>query len=267
MTKYLLTDFELNGYDDSDFVCTYFDDVTKQVHAHKYGTTRAAAPTMIGWNGNVSSVVIDGEACLYPTPEAVEGARVWLEEYLLLRLQRADVDAVDQPQVKDLHEGLVVRLKEGCRYALTTSEPCHKCAGSGKWINPKNPSDARDCFGCKGTGAHITGKAKDTNGKQLWQKLTAGQFGAVVDWRSFGTFYANGCNRPGPSNTTVQFRLDSGEIVRAGLSKLRLHREYQPIETLRAKVYDLSLGLQFSAIYPRHAWDTHNYARKVTDHL
>lgn len=40
MTKYVLTDYEINGYDDSDFMLTYWDDVTKKVDVHMHGTTR-----------------------------------------------------------------------------------------------------------------------------------------------------------------------------------------------------------------------------------
>jgi hypothetical protein len=265
MSKYLLTDFELNGYDDSDFMCTYYDDVKHEVHAHMYGTTRCAAPTNIGWANGVSSVIVDGEACLAPTAEVVESARIWLEEHIFSRMVREDQRLVDEPDVPHLHVGLQVRVKEACKYALTTSQPCNKCSGSGKWINPKNSQDARDCFGCKGTGQHVTGKLKDDKGKQVWEKLVPGMFGSVVDWRSFGQFFSNGYNRPSPHNTTVQFRLDDGKIVRAGLSKLRLHRDYKTAQELRERANRLSLSYEFSGIYPGHAWDTHNFARAALE--
>jgi len=262
--KYLLTDFELNGYDDSDFMCTYWDDQAKVVKAHCYGTTRAAAPTMIGWNRGISSVVIEGEVCFMPTAEVVEEARQWLEAYIFDRLECADVRLVDEPDVQDLHQGLMVRLKKDCRYQLNTTEPCQKCGGSGKWTNnPRNPQDARDCFGCKGTGQHVTGKQKDANGKLCFERLTAGMFGTVIDWRSFGQFFANGYNKPSRHNTTVQFRLEGGRVVRASLENLRLHREYKTHAELRERARSLSFHYEFSAIYPRHAWDTHNFARQV----
>jgi hypothetical protein len=263
MTKYLLTDWEINGYNDSDFMCTYYDDSTKEVKSHTYGTTRFAAPTMIGWNNNVSSVDIDDEVCLMPTREVVESARVWLEEYIFNRMVAADKLLVDSPDVENLHEGLSVRLTADCRYQLTTSEPCIKCSGSGNWVNPKNAADKRECFSCKGTGLHITGKLKDANGKLVYEKLAAGTFGSVVDWKSFGQFYANGYNKPNRQNTTVQFKLLSGKIVRASLEKLRLNREYLSIEELRASARKQSYSYEFSKIYPRSAWDTHNFAREV----
>ena len=265
MTKYLLTDWEINGYDDSDFMCTYFDTTDNAVHTHCYGTTRCAAPTMIGWSSDgVSSVVIRGEACLAPTKEIVEQARLWMEEYIFGTLERADARLVDTPDVKDLHEGLEVRLLSACRMQLKETEACLKCAGTGKWTNPKNAIDQRDCFGCKGTGQHITGKKKDANGKLTYEKLVAGMHGIVVDWRSFGKFYGDrGYNKPDRYNTTVQFKLDDGRVVRASLEKIRLHREYASSEVLRAKARELSFNYQFSAIYPRHAWDTYNYASAI----
>lgn len=262
MTKYLLTDWEINGYDDSDFMCTYWDDVERRVFAHCYGTTRAAAPTNIGWNGDVSSVVVGDEPCLAPTVEKVEEARQWLEGYIFDRLEVADVRMVDTPDVKDLHAGLEVRLLADCRMQVNETEPCAKCFGVGKWVNPRNIADKRDCFGCKGTKVHIIGKKKDANGKLVFEKLNAGMHGTVVDWRSFGQFYRNGYNQPGRGNTTVQFCVD-GRTVRASLEKIRLHREYEDKDSLREKAKSLSFNYQFSAIYPKHAWDTHNFAAQV----
>lgn len=72
----------------------------------------------------------------------------------------------------------------------------------------------------------------------------------------------NGYNQPGRENTTVQFCVD-GRTVRASLEKIRLHREYQDKDSLREKAKSLSFNYQFSAIYPKHAWDTHNFAAQV----
>ncbi len=262
MTLYLLTDWEVNGYSDSDFWCTYYNTEDKTVHACEYGSTRYAGARTIGWNGNVSTVVINGEHALAPTAEIVEEARQWLEGHIFERMVELDKRLVDEPNVEDLHPGLEVRLLADCKMQVNETEKCLKCGGSGHWTNPRNSADKRDCFGCKGTGTHVSGKKK-VDGKLVYDKLSLGTHGSVVDWRSFGKFYSNGYNKPNRHNTSVQFRLEDGKVVRASLEKLRLHREYTAEHELRAKAKELSFSYGFSAIYPRHAWDCHNFAAQV----
>ena len=146
---------------------------------------------------------------------------------------------------------------------LRYSSACIKCSGSGKWVNPRNESDKRECFACKGSGKHVGGKLKDENGKQIYKELPAGLVGEVIDWGSFGQFYASGYNKPGRSNTSVQFRTKDGEVVRASLAKLRLDQHYRDDSYLYGKAEELSFHYGFSALYPRHAWDTCNYAAQV----
>ena len=221
MTKYVLTDWEINGYDDSDFMLTYWDTDSKKMGTHLHGSTRfggcicskenalpdqpagsssyhlcakleyQGAGMVPGGEGHYV-VKEPGEWLLMPTAAIVEEARLWLEEHIFQRLTAADKLLVDEPEVKDLHEGLEVRLTADCKMQVNTTEPCQKCAGTGKWVNPKKPADKRDCFACKGTGQHFTGKAKDANGKLVFERLTTGMPGTVVDWTSFGQFYARG---------------------------------------------------------------------------
>ena len=287
MAKYVLTDWEINGYDDSDFMLTYWDDESKTMRSHLHGSTRFggcmckrenALPehpqgsssyhlcATLEYQSETSSYRVkeQGEWLLMPTAEVVEQARLWLEEHIFQRLTKVDKRTVDEPDVSDLHEGLEVRLLADCKMQLNTTEPCQKCSGSGKWINPRNPADKRHCFGCKGTGEHVTGKAKDANGKLVYAKLKKDAHGKVVDWKSFGQFYSRGYNQPSRFNTSVQFRLESGEGARASLEKMRLHRDYAAAETLRAKARDLSFNYQFSAASgAKFAWDTHNFAAQV----
>ncbi len=264
MSKFLLTDWEINGYDDSDFMCSYYDDVTNTIGFHEYGTTRAAAPTNIGiYPDGTTSVKVDGDILLMPNADVVEKARQVLEDRILALMIQADKRLVDEPDVQDLHEGLRVRLTENARMQVRESSPCRKCNGGGKWINPRNPDDKRDCFACNGSGQHVGAKVKGDDGKQVWENLPAGLSGVVVDKRSFGQFYARGYNRPNRHNTTVQFRTDSGKVVRAGLSKLRLDRDYADVNGLRERAKQASFNYGFSALYPRHAWDTHNFAAQV----
>jgi hypothetical protein len=263
MSKFLLTDWEINGYDDSDFMCSYYDDATNVIGFHCYGSTRYPSATVIAIGGGITSVEVGGESLLMPNAEVVEKARLALEEHIFQRLTNADKRLVDEPDVDDLREGIEVRLTTNARMQVRESAPCQKCSGSGKWTNPRNANDKRDCFSCKGSGQHVGAKVKGEDGKQAWDVLPAGLTGKVVDWKSFGQFYANGYNKPNRDNTTVQFRTSDDKLVRASLNKLRLHREYQFPASLRARARELSFNYGFSAMYPRFAWDTHNFAAQV----
>lgn len=264
MSKFLLTDWEINGYNDSDFMCSYYDDVANVIGFHEYGTTRFAAPTNIGINADgTTSVTVDGEVLRMPNAEMVEKARQVLEDRILALMVDADRRLVDEPDVDDLRDGLRVRLTEKAKMQVRTSESCQKCNGSGKWTNPRNPNDKRDCFSCKGSGQHVGAKVKGDDGKQVWEVLPAGISGVVVEHRSFGTFYARGYNRPNRHNTTVSFRTDGGKVVRAGLSKLRLDRDYESVDAMRERAKRASFNYGFSALYPRHAWDTFNHAARI----
>lgn len=263
MAKFLLTDWEINGYDDSDFMASYYDDKTNTIGFTCYGSTRYPSASVISIGGGLTSVVVDGENLLTPNAEVVEKARLVLEESIFQKLVAADKRLVETPDVEDLKEGLSIRLTAKARMQVRETEPCQKCSGSGKWINPRNANDKRDCFACKGSGQHVGAKRKNEQGKQVYEELPAGLSGKVVDWTSFGQFYASGYNKPNRENTTVQFRLADGKVVRASLSKMRLDRDYRPAEELRARARDLSFNYGFSALYPRFAWDTCNYAAQV----
>ena len=264
MSKFLLTDWEINGYDDSDFMCSYFDDVTNTIGFTCYGSTRYPSATIIGHNADGStSVVVNNEALLMPTAEVVEKARLVLEENIFQRLVKADKRLADSPEPEDLKVGLKVTLRTSARMQVRSTEPCNKCSGSGKWVNPRNANDKRDCFACKGSGQHVGAKLKNDNGKAVWEVLPVGLSGEVVDWTSFGQFYANGYNKPNRDNTTVQFRTSGGQLKRASLNKLGLSRDYTPETELRERAKSLSFNYGFSALYPRFAWDTCNYAAKV----
>lgn len=266
MSKFLLTDWEINGHDDSDFMCSYYDDVANVIGFYEYGTTRCYAPTNIGIHADgTTSVVVGGETLLMPNAEVVEKARQVLEDRILALMVAADKRLVDEPDVDDLHTGLRVRLTAKARMQVRASEPCQKCQGTGKWVNPRNTADKRDCFACKGSGEHVGAKVKGDDGKQVWENLPVGTSGVVVEHRSFGTFYANGYNHPNRHNTTVSFRTDGGKVVRAGLSKLRLDRDYESVDAMRERAKRASFNYGFSGLYPRHAWDTHNFAARVAE--
>ena len=263
MSKFILTDWEINGYDDSDFMCSYYDNVAKTIGFTCYGSTRYPSASAISIGGGTTSVVVDGSNLLYPDAEVVEEARQLLQKLIFEKLVAADKRLCDSPDVEDLSKGLKVQLISSARMQLRASESCNKCSGSGKWINPRNANDKRDCFACKGSGQHVGAKVKNEDGKQAYEVLQSGLVGEVVDWTSFGKFYANGYNKPNRDNTTVQIRIEGGRVVRASLSKLSLERGYRSPEELQERAKDLSLNYNFSALYPRFAWDTTNFALHV----
>lgn len=266
MSKFLLTDWEINGYDDSDFMASYYDDVENKIGFTCYGSTRYPSATVIGINADgVTSVSVGDDALKAPNAEMVEKARRVLADSIFQALKADDKRLVEEPDVKHLHAGLRVRLTEKARMQLREYSTCNKCNGIGKWVNPRNPDDKRDCFACKGSGRHVGGKVKNADGKQVYKELSAGLTGEVVEWGSFGQFYASGYNQPDRHNTSVQFRIDGGEVVRASLSKLRLDRECRTDQELTSKAHELSFHYQFSSLYPKHAWDTRNYAAEIAN--
>jgi hypothetical protein len=261
MTKFLLTDWEINGHNDSDFMCSYYDDVTNTIGFHEYGTTRFPSHTNIGINiDGTTSVVVSGDTLRLPNQDVVEKARLVLEDLLVIKYAAADKKRVEEPHPAELSVGVRVRLTEKARMQLRESSPCNKCNGTGKWINPRNSNDLRSCFSCKGSGRHVGAKLKNENGKQAYKELPVGLAGEVVDWGSFGQFYANGYSKPDRANTSVQFRTNDGEVVRASLSKLRLDIEPLSEKDIRKIAKSISMGYGFSNLYPRFAWDTRNYA-------
>lgn len=268
MSKFLLTDWEINGYDDSDFMASYYDDSVNKIGFICYGSTRYPSATNIGMvdmgtGSRVTTVVVDGDNLLMPNAEMVEKARLVLEDNIYLRLLMQEKRLVEEPDVGDLKVGIKVRLTTKAKMQLRESNPCQKCNGTGKWTNPRVNNDKRDCFACKGSGQHVGAKVKNEQGKQAYQELPVGLVGEVVDWTSFGQFYANGYNKPNRDNTTVQFRTSDGKVVRASLNKLRLDRDFKSESYLHGSAKELSYNYGFSALYPRFAWDTHNFAASV----
>lgn len=265
MVLYLLNDWERNGYNDSDFYAAYYDSEKNEIHATEYGSTRCAAPTMIGIDKDgVSSVTVNGQPLVLPTVEAIEAARKVLADYYFQRATKLDKLIVDEPNVEDLSVGLSMVTTGSVRNQVKATEPCRKCSGSGFWVNPRNASDKRECFTCKGSGQFATGPAKGSDGKVVWSKIEAGTQGTVVDHMAYGKFYTNGYNKPDRFNTTVTLKRADGSTFKVKLEKLKCAREYASPEKLRAQAERSSYGYQFQdATGCRCAWLTKNYVAMV----
>lgn len=248
MATYNLCEWEINGYNDSDFMMSVYNDETNKVEAVCVGSTRYAGG-------------IDHGGALMPTVEIVEKARLVLKEYIFQKLRAAEHRDVLEPD--DVQDESRVTLLEAHKNQVFKTTPCSKCNGSGSWVNPKNSSDKRECFGCKGYGELQGEKIKDSNGKLVWDKFPAGLSGVVKYCGAYGKFYRNGYNQPGRFNRTVKFLTDEGKLIKAPLSKLRMEREPLTDEVLYEKAENLSHGLHFGSMYPKCAWYDKHYAADV----
>jgi hypothetical protein len=268
MAKYVLVEWEINGYNDSDWMIVYYDSTLDKLVPYQYATTRFGScqcqvPDAEGGSPyhvcNYSDGISHPERILMPTLETVERARVLLAEHIFSVLVPAEERTVMEPNVETVLPGLRVSLKEAARTQVKEVFVCDKCHGSGKWTNPRNSTDKRPCFACKGAGEKQGAKVKGTDGKLVWDKLPAGLSGEVVKTTSFGTFYRNGYSKPDANNTSVQFRTDDGKVVSATLAKLRLERDFLTWEHIRDTAQHLSHNHGYDRI-SKSTWLTHNYA-------
>lgn len=270
MTKYVLADYERNGYSDSDFYAIYYDDQEDRLSEYEYATTRFGACLckdiqVPATEGTLSSFHIHRneqgvpEYLLMPTKEIVERARVKLEDFIFSSLSAFDKQKVFDPEPDNLYENLEMCLKEKVKNQIFEETVCDACKGTAKWVNPKKANDVRECFRCHGTG-HIKGNKKlNANGKVEFDIIPKGTCGKVISWKSFGTFYKNGYNKAGPDNTSVFLKTDDGKNFRATLKNLRMKRDVVSDKVLREKARHISFDYNFGAI-TRCAWLSHNFA-------
>ena len=99
MSKYVLNDWEENGYHDSDFMWAVYDDETNSIKAVEYGSTRYAASNM------------DTSDYKPLTPEILEKARKLLAKSIATHLRLSDEQRIKQPWV-DLKKGVSIVVSE-----------------------------------------------------------------------------------------------------------------------------------------------------------
>ena len=217
MAHYVFAQWEHNGRDDSDWYAVVYNDETDELKCIETGTTRFANALHIG------------PPLLPPTDEIREKAIIKLRDRYIRMVKRGNELKVLEPGPEDMRDGLRIRFLEPhkCMAKEYDETPCKKCNGSGKWVNPRNSSDKRDCFTCKGQGIVKTNfrRKKDDAAKQEWLRIDSGSTGVIIRATTYGTFYANGYNRPDRHNTTAIIKLDDGREVKAPLKKLRLDAE------------------------------------------
>jgi len=248
--KYKLSEWEMNGYHDSDGYLAYWDDDENAVKCMMHWTTRfAGGPKLEGFAKELTS-------------EVLEKSLDWLADAIFHALKIAEEGDVLRPQ--RVNEGDRVRLLEAHRNQAKyeTYEECRKCAGTGKWVNPNDPLDVRKCFGCKGTGQRFVSseKVKDENGKQVYEEFKPGVAGEVIWVGTFRTIYAKGANKRDRSTLSTVVRLDDGRKMRAPLDKLRLDREQLSDEELRKRAESLAPHCGFRQAFGYGGWDSKNWA-------
>lgn len=257
-------EWEDNKHDDSDWYVVVYNSRTNELERICTGTTRCAFPP---------GSPIPGMGPM--TPEMAARARLVLVEKNIRRMTHSETMRVEQPKIDTLTRGTRVRFIEAHRCAKkeATVEQvnCSKCDGSGSWVNPYKAADKRPCFACKSTGkVNRTTRAKVTEttsktitkGKNkgqvrtkvspVWEDIEASSVGEVIGQATFGTFYRNGYNTPGRTNTTVYVRLDDGREVQTPASKLRLDCERPSDKTIRTYIEEttpLPDGTLFNAYY------------------
>jgi len=254
MIQYLLSEWEINGYSDSDFEGAVWDTEANSVKRIMLGTTRFAAP-----------ITYDGITVGDIPEDIIVKALSWLSDAIYHDMWHHEHNKIACPN--DVRPGDRVVLQEDRRNhkKVSIETACHKCEGTGAWVNPHNTEDVRECFACDGKGVHISfEKAPKVDGKLQWDTFKAGDAG-IVTW--VGTFrqiwHNGGYNRRDRHTLSVRVLMDDGRLMNCMLDQLSLEHEPDSDNVLRERANSLALKCQFGkALNPRHAWDTRNYLRE-----
>lgn len=247
MAKFTIADYEENGYHDSYFYAFTFDTETNEFDRVMTGATAFAGG--ISYNA--------------PKPTAEEREHVHelvlaaLAERWYQKLVKYDNRAVMEPD--DVTAGMAVELLKDHTNIVKTTEPCRKCNGTGKWVNPNRSYDERECFTCRGRGQFKGEAQKDDKGKQVRRIIKADSTGTVMTCQAYGKFYANGYNKPGRGNRQVTMRLEDGSIVNVPLEKLRLPESARATESkLRESADRLAYDHNYRCI-AHYAWLSYDF--------
>lgn len=247
MTRTILSEWEINGYDDSDWEAAVWNDETNRVERVLVGTTRCA-----------NKFMYDGIS-FDLNEEIIEKAVAWLRDAIFHDLKVRETNAVERPD--DLKNGDRVVLNRSKRGHKSIQVACEKCEGTGHWINPNNEDDVRDCFACNGTGFTFE-KAPKVDGKVQWETFEEGTVGTVVWVGTFRKIWHNGgYNRRGRLTLSARVRTDDGRLFSADLIDLSMYDDVMPDAEIAEYADRLSRNMQWGkALNPRHAWDSRHYA-------
>ena len=260
MRYLILSDWEHNGYSDSDFYRSYWDTEEETVTFHMYDTTRAGGTCSC-------DICTSARPITAADGEALEGARLWLVERLFHRFRALEESRIMRPD--NVQKGQRVRLLETHRNVLKEcdEEACKRCNGSGEWINPYDDSDVRTCFGCNGEGVRRVNWRKvkhPETGKTVYVTFEPGVAGEVRWVGTYRKIYRNGYNKRNRQTLETRIRLDDGRELKAPLRKLRLDEEMPSDEELREQADLASWDFRFGRVSGNpYAWDTSNAAAKA----
>ena len=250
MTLYLLSEWEINGYHDSDFEAAVWDTEKDCVRRIEIGSTRYAGGR--GYDGIETDIPDD----------ILDKSIDWLAETFFYYMRLSEDSRVLEPN--EIEKGQRVRLLKDKRNKAKVADTsdCWSCNGTGEWVNPRNDEDVRDCFKCNGTGEHVRYvAAPKVDGKVQWERFSAGDAG-VVQWAgTFNQIYQRGYNQYGRSTISTRVLMDDGRIMNADLRDLRLDEEPATDEELQERAVRRAQGCKFGAVLnPRYAWDSRNNA-------
>src|SRR3989304_3730027 len=131
---------------DSDWYAIVFDSEKDELRRIEIGTTRFANSLPL------NNQLHDGTPLLKPTDDILVRAKAKLADIIFHTIRMIEHAGVLEPD--KLIDGTRVRFLSAHKSALKTCDElmCGKCNGTGKWANPRNNSDQRPCFACKGSG-------------------------------------------------------------------------------------------------------------------
>ena len=265
--KYLLCEWERNGYDDSDFYAAYYDALTGRCHSEMFSSTRFASPCHVARFAKDPST---GQPRYNTelTREIVENSRQWLEKRLFEMMVETDLDQIARPSLALLTAGTKIALTRPVRnrsHFIEQSTVCVACSGSGKWVNPRNDKDVRSCLYCKGTARRIvrSQKSESLDGKPIWENFPEGSVGSISGGPYFfGTFYKRGYKQKNTATATFFVTMDNGKTAKIPGLAIKLAR--QPVSELyMAKAaWKASYHYDFGHALGCTAWLSDDYVTK-----
>jgi hypothetical protein len=212
MSLYKLYEWESNGYQDSDWYASIYDSINNDIFVKQTGTTRFANSLP---DGCIYEMLPSGEwnkiKLQIPDQNIINKAWEILVKKRFVYFQEKQKNDQVNFTVSQFQKGTEVFLREPHKNYEKDEVTCHKCQGSGKWINPKQVKDIRECFACLGMGTIC--KAKSANKK--WKIIVPGTTGIIVELFRYSRL---------ESLSSISAKIKSENFIfNASLSKLGVH--------------------------------------------